>query len=311
MVFKLQSKHVTKFGSPFDRSMYAVSDAYGLIQMDTDIELSRLYALGTPITRELVSRVKDETKERRKEFDKKVRNAGVPEEFKNLFQATSKTQVEKYIRGITISEYTLFVLIHNCSQLGLSHRARFKKYVPDHLKMKNPIKELHSAKGPKKALRKLGAGLNERRYIHIHLFEGGAIWHLFFFSHQDIDPESNHWKNGCHLHYVSYLWTNLTKQSSWKEFNKRKTQISGNLHIKFEPFEFPTSVEESVKSGGEGLKKLPRMIDPASASGLGPFPIPLAELATRGMWAGEVSFPKDVRPDIRDRIERLRLEKSG
>ena len=311
MVFKLQSKHVTKFGSPFDRAAYAVSDAHGLIQMDADIELSRLYAMGTQITRELVGRVKDEVREQKKEFDKKVNHAGVPEEFKNLLQAASKAQVEKCARDITISEYSLFVLIHNCGQLGLSHRARFDQYVPDHLKVKDAYKELHSAKGPKKALRKLDAGLKERRYIHVHLFESGVVWHLFFFSHQDIDPESNHWEYGCHLHYVSYLWPNVTKQSAWKEFNKRKTQISGDLHIKFQPFEFPRSSEESEKPEREELQKLARMIDPAFAGGLGSFPIPLAELATRGMWMGEVSFPKDVRPDIRKRIERLRLGRSS
>ncbi len=273
--------------------MYAVFDSHGLVQMDVDLELSKLYARGVPITSEIKSRVKDDVKQRMMEYDSKVNEVGIPDEIKNLLLADRKTRVEQYTHNITLPEHALFLLIHNCNQIQFSHRSRFKQYVPDHLKLSDTDRKRMKIGGnPKKALGKLHSGLLERRYIHIHLFESGPLWHLFYFSHQDIDEEANHWKYGPHLHYISHLWPNLKKKLVWKEFNKRSTDISGSLHIRFQPFVFPNPYAETDDSGNMSKPpKLVRMIDPNVSDGLGAFPSPIAHLATRGMWIGEVSLP--------------------
>lgn len=293
-MLNLRSKHITRFGSPFDRSMYAVSDGHGLVQMDVDLELSKLYASGVPITSEIRSRVMDDVKQRKREYDRKVDGAGIPDEIKNLLLVDSKAQVEQYARKTTLSEHALFLLIHNCSQIQLSHRSKFKQYVPDHLKLSDADrKQMKTGGDPKKALRKIGSGLLERKYIHVHLFESGTLWHFLYFSHQDIDDKTNHWRYGPHLHYISHLWPNLKKRLVWNEFNKRSTDISGSLHIKFEPFEFPKPYAETDDPENTSNPRKPvRMIDPNVSDGLGAVPTPVAQLATRGMWIGEVSFPR-------------------
>lgn len=291
-MLNLRSKHITRFGSPLDRSMYAVFDIHGLVQMDVDLELLKLSVRGVPITSEIRSRIKNDVKQRRMEYDRKVDELGIPDEIKNLLLADSKTQVEQYAHKLTLSEHALFLLIHNCNQIQLSHRSKFRQYVPEHLKLSDTDrKQMKIGGDPKKALRKIGSSLLERRYIHIHLFESGLLWHLFYFSHQDIDEATNHWRYGPHLHYVSHLWPNLKKSLVWKEFNKRSTNISGSLHIKFKPFEFPTPYAETDDSENTSKPpKLVKMIAPNVSDGLGAVPLPVAQLATRGMWMGEVSF---------------------
>ena len=74
--------------------MYAVFDSHGLVQMDVDLELSKLYARDVPITSEIRSRVKDDVKQRKMEYDRKIDEVGIPDEIKNLLLADRKAQVE-------------------------------------------------------------------------------------------------------------------------------------------------------------------------------------------------------------------------
>jgi hypothetical protein len=125
------------------------------------------------------------------------------------------------------------------------------------------------------------------------MFEHGSDWHCFYFSHEDIDPgDSNHWTLGCHLHYVSHLWPNLNKASVLKYFNKRSTEISGNLHIRFEPFHFPHPNEGTESDFNDKITLPPWSIifDPNTANGCGSAPLPVAQVATRGLFIGKASL---------------------
>jgi hypothetical protein len=130
------------------------------------------------------------------------------------------------------------------------------------------------------------------------MFEHGADWHCFYFTHDDINPEnSNHWKYGCHLHYVSHLWPNLNKAWVWKCFNKRATDISGSLHIRFEPFNYPHP-DSVVKSNVKDKTTLPlwaTIFNPNTASGCGSTPLPVAQVATRGLLFMQMSLKDRAR----------------
>ncbi len=262
--------------------------------MDVDLKLAELHAKGMPITPEIESKIKSDVQQRKIEYNNKVNQVGVPGIFKNLFQISKKAKAEQYVRQIVISEYDLFLLIHNCGQIRFTHRSKFKQYTPEHLKVSDTDRVEMKAGKPKTFLTKIHSGLLERRYLHVHLFEYSSEWHCFYFSHQDIEPaETNHWKKGgSHVHYISHLWPELKKRWIWSKFNKRYTDISGSLHIKFEPFEFP----DSFKSKGSYLKdnsKLPPwavIFDPSLAAGCGVIPLPAAHVATRGLWFAKVSL---------------------
>jgi len=262
--------------------------------MDVDMKLEQLQAKGVLITPEIKSQVKTDVKRREAEYHDKVNQAGVPDKLKELFLITRKAQAEQYARQTVISEYELFLLIHNCSQIRFTHRSKFKQYIPEHLKVLDTDRDEMKTGNPKKMMKKVSSGLLERKYIHVHLFEFSGDWHCFYFTHQDIEPTSaNHWKYGCHLHYISHLWPRLRKRWIWSKFNKRSTDISGSLHIKFEPFEFPNP-DEAVESDLNDESTLPPwavIFNPNLAYGCGSVPLPVAHMATRGLWVTKVSIP--------------------
>jgi hypothetical protein len=290
----MKNRHITRFG-PFSASsgaLYFVSDQEGLIQMDIDMKLAQLHAKGVFITPDVKSQVKSDVQRGKLEYHDKVNQVGVPDKLKDLFLITRKAQTEQYCRELVLSEYDLFLLIHNCSQIHFTHRSKFKQYIPEHLIVSDTDRDQMKSGSPKKFLTKVSSVLLERRYIHVHLFECGSDWHCFYFSHQDIEPTStNHWKYGCHLHYVSHLWPKLKKRWIWNKFNKRSTEISGSLHIRFESFEFPDP-DEVKKSYLNSESKLPPWavaFDPNLACGCGSAPLPVAHVTTRGLWVMKVS----------------------
>lgn len=292
----MRNRHITRFGSPLTRTgaLYFIVDQHGLIQMDIDMKLERLRANGVAITPDVRAQVKDDVRQREAEYHDKVEQVGIPDKLINLFQITKKAQAEKYSRELVLSEYDLFLLIHNCNQIRFTHRSKFKQYIPDHLRVSDADRDKMIAGNSKTMLKKVRSGLKERRWIHVHLFESGQEWHYFYFSHQDIDPtDKSHWKYGCHLHYISHLWSNLKKRWIWNQFNKRSTEISGSLHIRFEPFEFPNP-DEAVESNLNDESTLPPwaiIFNPNLAYGCGSTPLPVAHLATRGLWVTKVSLP--------------------
>lgn len=292
----MRNKHITRFGSPLTRSgaLYFASDQEGLIQMDVDMELAKLHVNGVVITPVVKSLVLGNVLQKEAEYHNKVDQVGVPDKIKTLFQITRKAKAEQYSRKLVLSEYDLFLLIHNCTQIRLAHRSKFKIYVPDHLTVLDADRDELKVGNPKLFLTKVRSGLLERRYIHVHLFEYGSDWHCFYFSHDDIDPEdSNHWKYGCHLHYVSHLWPNLEKEQIWNCFDERSTEISGNLHIRFSPFVFPNPDEVAKNRQATGRKPPPWAVifDPDLAPGKGSVPVPVAHMATRGLWVVKFSIP--------------------
>lgn len=292
----MRNRHITRFGSPLTSSgaLYCACDQEGLLQMDVDMQLEQLRAKGRSITPAIRAKVKSTTERRRAEYHHKVNQIGIPDKLRRLFLMTKKTGVEQYCRNIALSEYDLFLLIHNCSQIDFTHRSKFRQHIPEHLRVTRTDRNEMKVGNPKRFLTKTHSILLERRYIHVHLFEHGSDWHCFYFSHQDIDPATtNHWKHGCHLHYISHLWPELKKRWIWSKFNRRFTQIWGSLHIRFKPFEFPNPDEAKERYLNDG-GKLPQwavIFDPNLACGCGSVPLPLAHVATRGFWVTKVSLP--------------------
>jgi len=292
----MRNRHITRFGSPLTRSgaLYFACDQEGLVQMDVDMQLEQLRAMGKLITPGIKAQVKSKIEQRKAEYHDKVNQMGVPDKLEKLFLITKKTEAEQYSRKIVLLEYDLFLLIHNCSQIRFTHRSKFNQYVPEHLTVSDTDRDEMKAGNPKKISKKISSILLERRYIHVHLFEHGSDWHCFYFSHQDIEPAStNHWKYGCHIHYISHLWSKLKKRWIWNKFNKRFTQISGSLHIRFEPFEFPKLGEVKAIDPDNRSTIPPWAVNfnPNLAQGCGSAPLPVAQMATRGLWMLKVSLP--------------------
>jgi len=164
---------------------------------------------------------------------------GVPQKLQSLMGFTKKADVEKYCSGIHISEDELYLLIHNHNQIRYSHMSKFREFVPQQLKI-SPS-DIQSAKFgvPHKLINKLRGIFNDRKHVMVHLFEKGIEWHCFYYTYKDMDDKpKGHWINGAHLHYVSYLWSNLNKASVWDAFDSKDVSFKG-VHIKLKPLFYP------------------------------------------------------------------------
>ena len=76
----------------------------------------------------------------------------------------------------------------------------------------------------------------------------------------------------------------------WDSFDTRKTQIPGNFHIRFVPYEYPI-LKDPKEYPAPSLGETPGAFafDLALAFDCGSFPIPSAHIATRGCWITNAS----------------------
>jgi hypothetical protein len=231
----MNKEHFTKFGSPKSPggAMYVSYTREGMIQSLADILVTALELKGEVVTPEDKKLALEISRKTMDELDIKDAKKGVPDKLKALLEINKKSKVIKYCKNLELSEDELYLLIHNSTQIGFKCRSKFAEYVPPHLKLTDlDISRLHNNQ-PEKFREKVKAIFSERRHISAHLFERGDQWHCFYSAYQDLEP--THWRCS-HLHYVSYLWPRLTKERIWAAFDKRSTNIPGNIHISLKPF---------------------------------------------------------------------------
>lgn len=290
----MRNKHVTRFGNPSTRNgaVYVVSDQEGLFQTAVDLEYLRLYVDDIPITPLIEERVQDRVRREQLLLKSNLSSLGIPEKLKKLLEIDTKSESNKFCRKLKVDEFEFFLLIHNCNQIGFNHQSKFPEYVPEHLTVTESDREnLHLGK-LKPISKKLLPLMKERRRIHVHLFEQEQKWRCFYYSYDDIlTDEKSHWKFGCHLHYVSYLWPKYNKDQILELFDIRKTSISGAFHIRFSPFDYPQSQSLGVNIPFSEFGRQPTLlvINSKLPSNPNVNPVPTAQLATRGFWSGEIS----------------------
>jgi hypothetical protein len=236
----MKKHQVRLFGDPISRggARYFLRDQEDLIAMRVDLGLAMLRLNRISPRGPALKGVVSEARHEQILEGRRISNEGIPDNLKNLLAMSRKADIEKLCKRLTISQWDLFLLIHNCSQLKIRHRSKFPEFVPPHLEITdNDRSRLKEGVGAAFA-KKLTSLMRERRNICVHLFERGLEWHCFYFSYRDIETDGNHWSQGAHLHYLSYLWPNITKDKIWKAFDTRVTKLPGDLHIRFEPFSY-------------------------------------------------------------------------
>src|SRR5688500_15082667 len=296
---KLHNIHVTRFGNPATRlgARYAVSDTEGLRQTAVDLEHLRLITDGVPITDSMARRIEDRVRREEVLLNHSLAAEGIPEKLKFLLEIDLLADVRKYLSQRSVSEYELFLLIHNCKQIGWSHRSKFPEYVPEHLIITEKDRsDLHRGE-LKPMAKKFASTMEERRQIHVHLFEKNSMWHCFYFSYDDLhDGSASHWTHGSHLHFINHLWPKYSGDEVWALFDTRHTNVSGVVHVRFKQFEY--SAEEAnpddlAFSPHFGYQPMLMVLDARTRSNPNRDPIPTAQVATRGFWSFDIS----LRPD--------------
>jgi hypothetical protein len=225
-------------GNPMSKhgAVILMKDGEGQIQAFTDTIKIALQANGIVVTPQIEKEVSQYFIKQQEKYELEMASKGIPENLKTLLAHTKKSKLLAYSKRITISEQELVLLVHNCSQIGYTHRSKFLEYVPENRKLTESDRTSMSEKEPKKFFSKIHAIFKERKNYMIHLFECCDKWHCFYYTYKDMEPNS--WKYGSHLHYVSYLWPEYRKRQVWESFDKREHNIEG-VHIRLKPLPAP------------------------------------------------------------------------
>jgi len=221
-------------------AVYILRDREDIIKMYAEICETTFKLNGGTLTPEIKNEILALCRIRQDKLDRMMDSMGIPDKLRQLLEISSKPKLKHYCNRLSISEKELIILIHNCSQIGFTHRSKFPIYVPQHLEVNNSDLSNLKKREPTKFFKKINARLyGEEKRIHVHLLEKESQWHCFFCTYQDMQSDDNHWKNGSHIHYVSYLWPDYHKKQIWESFDKRCTDITGSIHIRFEKLKYP------------------------------------------------------------------------
>jgi len=191
------------------------------------------------VTADIEKEIIKHLRRQQEEYDKQLYLEGIPEKLKTFFSITRKKDLISYGKRVRISEDELFLLIHNCSQIGFKHRSKFPQFVPQDRKILDSDEADLKQGNPLKIRNKIKRIFEERKNYMVHLFERGKEWHLFYYTYKDMETgDKSHWKHGSHLHYVSHLWPEYKKRQLWESFDNRNINIQG-VHIRLETVETP------------------------------------------------------------------------
>jgi len=228
-------------GDPMSKhgAFILMQDMEGVIQASTYITKITLQAKGIEVTPEIEQEIALYFKTQQEEYDLELSSKGIPEKLQTLLGYAKKSKLLAYCKRITISEQELALLVHNCSQIGYTHRSKFLEYVPENRRLTESDRTKLRQKEPNKFIDKIRAIFEERKNYMVHLFENGEKWHCVFYTYKDMESgEKGHWLYGPHLHYINYLWPEYGKRQVWESFDKREHNIEG-VHIRLEPLPPP------------------------------------------------------------------------
>ena len=273
--------------------MYVLQNLEDLFQMVVEFEYLRLENDNIVITPRLNAQIHERVRREQVLLNSKLSALGVPEKLKVLLEIKSKADVDKYCRSLQLTEFELFLLIHNCNQIYFKHQSRFQEHIPADREITDNDRENLDKRNFRSFSRKISSLLEFRKRSHIHLFERGAEWHLFYYTYSDIETKrKSHWKGGSHLHYISHLWTYYAKDKILTLFDERRSEISGYSHIKFSPFEYPDSMQYlEVPVTIFGSQPMLLAINATLPDDPNSNPIPTAHVVTRGIWVTSLSIP--------------------
>jgi hypothetical protein len=240
-----------KYGSSESKagSLYYIKDDESKIMAFADIYKNALVANGITITLEVEQQILDLVRRQKADFNRRIETIGIPNKLKNIFTITKKSKVAAYCKTITVSREDMSLLLNNCSQIGLSCRSKYKLFIPSNYKICNLDLNVSKNGNSRNLSSKMRSIMQQRKKTHVHLFEKGNEWHCFYFDFHDLDNgrvfgEKSHFKYGSHLHYLSHLWPEFSKNQVWNSFDKRDVNLP-STHIKMEEVN-PLIIEEQT-----------------------------------------------------------------
>lgn len=173
---------------------------------------------------------------RARESLEKLKSHGISQDIRDLFAAKRKNDAERIAKRITIRHQDLAALALNSEQLGLTHRFKAKEFHPHGvgdfkapLEITKPGSSFFNKEG-KAWFKRVSHMFNQRKRMHVHMFENDKEWHFLFFDFSDTQGHGG--KVGPHIHYCSHLW-GVPKEETFRVFDTRGNRPTC-VHIKYE-----------------------------------------------------------------------------
>ena len=164
----------------------------------------------------------------------------VPPQLEKLLNASKKSELQKLVRSIAVTQEELVALVHTSEKIGYTHFINYGQWIPKHLVPTEEEQKALSENGvgelkgkSSKYLKKVSQIFKERKYRVGHLFVANQKWHLFYLDLKDIEQQTNHWMGGPHLHFTNYLLPGLSIDQVIDRFLKLDFDFGSRLHIKF------------------------------------------------------------------------------
>ncbi len=157
-----------------------------------------------------------------------------------------KRALKKHARSVTIYQdhFAGLALMASIGQLPPYHYARHHAeiipedihWTPEELEAfgKSKVGPLSDGRAIKFAS-KVDQVFKVRKLLNAHLFytPDHSLWHIFCYDSKELRDQGNHWKEGSHLHYISFLWPEYNLAEAWGRVQRGDLNFSGKLHVRF------------------------------------------------------------------------------
>jgi hypothetical protein len=161
-----------------------------------------------------------------------------------IFDFEKKSGLVRYCRNLQINGDDFISLILSCDASGVpfTHKISHREIIPPHLVPSDSEHQAlrNNAPGPlsseaEKFVRKISQIFKDRKIMVGHMFytPDFSRWHFFCFDQRDLEENTNHWKEGAHVHFINWLWKKLDAKSVWSVFVSDNARPTSVIHLRF------------------------------------------------------------------------------
>jgi len=232
------------FGDPLgdEGAVFMVHHGTTPVEMYRELMLVAALKNGAEHTPELQLEIEMRARERAKQDAADTLARGISPGLRALVAAKRKKDVEKVARDLVIEHGEFSDLMRNARLLGLSWYSEHFHWMPEGRRLTDEEREelLDESNAPgSKLVGKFRQGFEEREHRSVHMLTNaaGTKWHCFYLTFRDVagSPSTgeHHWRDGAHVHFVNYLFGQLTRRAVLEQLAEREHSING-IHLRYD-----------------------------------------------------------------------------
>jgi hypothetical protein len=124
--------------------------------------------------------------------------------------ASGATPLERLCASTVLTQEDLgdIIIAAASGKFDLNHRREIRNLLPDDMELhRDDLAKIDPLNNPQKLIARLGAIFDHPRKLIAHFFwcDNHVRWWLIVFNYKEMNRWRNGWKEGPHVHMVSYL----------------------------------------------------------------------------------------------------------